>query len=1159
MISGITCANRRGLEGAKKFMLQDKVIDPEDDQYEIAKGRLELPVAPASEQEVVKAWEESVTMATYAPATPDRNPLFLEKRVYQGSSGRVYPLPVIDCIETEPRPKAWKAVHLENEFLRLMILPEIGGRIHVGLDKRTGYDFFYRQNVIKPALVGLAGPWISGGVEFNWPQHHRPATFMPVEVAIERSEDGSVTVWCSDHDPMARMKGMHGICLHPGKAYVEVRVRLYNRTLDTQTFLWWANVATHVHEKYQSFFPKDVRFAADHAKRATTEYPLSRSTYYGVPYGDRARDGVPKEQLPSKFVPDGSYPPNDLGWYANIPVPTSYMIVGSRGDFFGGYDHKKDAGTVAVANHHISPGKKQWTWGNHEFGYAWDRNLTESDGPYVELMSGVYTDNQPDFSFLAPGETKTFSQFWYPISEIGVPDLANLDAAVRVERSEREIRLHLQVTSARPQSTVFVRLGGRKIGCWIGDLDTKTPLNQSFMIEGATGELEIILEQDEMVLLHYAPEEIVPADSPSVATEPPLPEDVVSNDELFLNGLHLEQYRHPTRAPEIYWIEALRRDGGDSRCNHALGRWYMRRGEFVEAERYLHASIARLTLRNPNPYDGEPHYNLGLTLLYQERFEEAYEAFYKSTWNAAWRGPGYQRLAEIDCRRKKWRTALDHLDRSLIADGENLSARNFKALVLRHLGRREEAQRLLMETRAIDPLDIFSRFLTLDEVPQDGQRRLDLGFDLARAGFYPEAQEIFLGRQTQAGDGVSALLLYAEADVLHRLGREQESVDVYRDAATAEADYVFPSRLEELVLLEKALERSLDDANAPFYLGNLLYDRRRHKEAIALWERTTRLNPSFPTAWRNLGFAYFNVLHDTVLAIEAFECARRLAPEDARILYEQDQLMKHTALLPEKRLATLEEHRELVERRDDLSVELASLYNSLGRPECALTLLESRHFQPWEGGEGLVLTEYVRANVLLAQNALKKGDASSALTRLLAAGNPPHPLSEAKHLLMNLSMIDYWLGVTYEKLGNPEQAREHWNSAARQRGDFQQMQVQPVSEMTYWSVLALRNLGHDTDATGLAELTLQYALALDSQTPRIDYFATSLPAMLLFEESLKERQTITARFLEAQARLALGENKAARCLLEEVRRLDRSHTGVCDLLRTIEDGSCKCL
>src|SRR6202012_2905771 len=419
---------------------------------------LVLPNAPASETAAVKAWEEPVVMTTYLPAAPDPNPLFLEKRVYQGSSGKVYPLPVIDRIATEPCEHTWQAVHLENEYLRVMVLPEIGGRIHIGYDKRNGYDFFYRQNVIKPALVGLAGPWISGGVEFNWPQHHRPATFLPVDVSIEHHEDGSVTAWCSDHDPISRMKGMHGVCLRPGCAYVELKARLYNRTWDTQTFLWWANVATRVHERYQSFFPSDVRFVADHAKRAVTEFPCSLGTYYGINYGERALHGVPAAEQPANFVPDGSYPPNDLGWYANIPVPTSYMVVNSQEDFFGGYDHAAGAGVVHVANHHIAPGKKQWTWGNHEFGYAWDRCLTDDGGPYIELMAGVYTDNQPDFSYLAPWETKTFTQSWFPIHKIGVPQAANTDAALSLRLKGN--RVDIGVWVHRRLSTPVVVVGG---------------------------------------------------------------------------------------------------------------------------------------------------------------------------------------------------------------------------------------------------------------------------------------------------------------------------------------------------------------------------------------------------------------------------------------------------------------------------------------------------------------------------------------------------------------------------------------------------------------------------------------------------------------------------------------------------------------------------
>ncbi|MEO6815795.1 MAG: DUF5107 domain-containing protein [Edaphobacter sp.] len=1118
---------------------------------------LHLPLAPVTETGPVKAWEEPVVMRSFMPTAPDRNPLFLEKRVYQGSSGRVYPLAVIDRIATEASDHEWKAVHIENEFVRLMVLPEIGGRIHVGYDKVNGYDFFYRQNVIKPALVGLAGPWVSGGVEFNWPQHHRPATFMPVEVTIERDPDGSVTVWCSDHDPMTQMKGMHGVCLRPGKGYLELKVRLYNRTQDTQTFLWWANVATRVHEKYQSFFPKDVRFVADHAKRAITEFPLSQGFYYGIDYGTRAALGVPEDEKPTQFVPDGSYPPNDLSWYANIPVPTSYMVANSKGDFVGGYDHAAKAGMVHVANHHIAPGKKQWTWGNHEFGYGWDRSLTDSDGPYVELMAGVYTDNQPDFSFIAPGETKTFSQYWYPIREIGVPDLANLDAAVRVERSRDKAVVHLLVTHEFSEAVVILKADGKDISEWRGQLKPESPLHAEFSVDCNQQALELILKagccSGEEVILRYAPAEMEAAPRPDVAVEPGLPENIESSDELYLIGLHLEQYRHATRTPERYWLEAVRRDGGDSRSNHALGRWHLRHGEFVEAERYLRTAIARMTERNPNPYDGEPHYNLGLTLSYQGRVDEAYIAFYKSTWNAAWRGPAYHRLAEINCSRQQWTQALEHLGRSLRADADNLNARNLKAVVLRRLERNVEAERCIKETHELDPLDNWSLYLATGRAPRKGQQRLDLILDFMRCNLLEDALDVLsLGSTEMQDDGSTTMLLYALARVYVLLGREEKGMEAYRLAAAADAAYVFPNRLEEILLLESAMKQNPLDALAPYYLGNLLYDKRRHEEAIRLWERATQIDPQFPTAWRNLGCAYYNIRGDQKKAREAFARARELAPVDARIAYEQDQLLKRTGESPERRLAAFEQVPELVSLRDDLSVELASLYNQVGRPEDSLNVLLSRRFQPWEGGEGLVLSQYVRANLLLGQKALAEADVSTAIRRFEAAWNLPESLGEARHLLLNLSVIDYWLGVAYAANQDKARAVLHWERAAKQRGDFRQMQVNSISDMTYWSAQALVRLGRSEEGRRIFQEVYDYSQEMDRHTPKIDYFATSLPAMLLFEEDLTLRQKVSTKFMRAQALLGLGHLTEGVALLNEVVEIDANHSGAADLLAICE-------
>ena len=305
----------------------------------------------------------------------------------------------------------------------------------------AAYDFFYRQDSIKPALVGLAGPWMSGGVEFNWPQHHRPATWMPTAHSIEQAEDGSVTVWLGDHDPMHRMRGTLGICLRPGSALIEAKARLCNRSPLTRTFLWWANVAAEVHDEYQSFFPPDVNYVADHAARAMSHFPIANNDYYGVDYR----------------------PGTDLSWYKNIPVPTSYMVRETGFDFFGGFDHRVQAGFLHIADRHIAPGKKQWTWGNHEFGYAWDRELDDQSRPYVELMAGVYTDNQPDFSYLLPYEVKTFSQFWWPFQNIGPVTQANEQAALSLRRVGDEVFAGAAAAERLVDHRLRLSLGSRLI------------------------------------------------------------------------------------------------------------------------------------------------------------------------------------------------------------------------------------------------------------------------------------------------------------------------------------------------------------------------------------------------------------------------------------------------------------------------------------------------------------------------------------------------------------------------------------------------------------------------------------------------------------------------------------------------------------------------
>jgi tetratricopeptide (TPR) repeat protein len=355
--------------------------------------------------------------------------------------------------------------------------------------------------------------------------------------------------------------------------------------------------------------------------------------------------------------------------------------------------------------------------------------------------------------------------------------------------------------------------------------------------------------------------------------------------------------------------------------------------------------------------------------------------------------------------------------------------------------------------------------------------------------------------------------------------------------------------LEEIAVLKSAIRANPADARAPYYLGNLFYDRRRHGEAIHLWDRSAKLDGSFSIVWRNLGIGYFNICKQPAKARTAYDKAFKSNPDDARLLYERDQLWKRLGDKPEKRLRELKKYLDLIERRDDLSIELCALYNQTGQYAKALELVTSRQFQPWEGGEGGPLGQHVRAQLALGRVALVNGDFATARLHFEHALTSPRNLSEAKHLLANQSDIHYWLGCACADLGDDKSARHHWLAAANFKGDFQEMSVRAFSEMTYYSALSWEKLGRRGKAGKLLRDLLACARKLQKATAKIDYFATSLPTMLLFNDDLQFRQETTALFLQAQAQLGMSKKTKAKSLLQIVLQRDPNHALAADFLK----------
>ena len=1062
--------------------------------------------------------------------------MFLEKRVYQGSSGVVYPYPVIEKISDTCTEKTYHALFLENEYIKVMILPELGGRVQMAYDKIKRRHFIYYNHVIKPALVGLAGPWISGGIEFNWPQHHRPSTFMPVDYTIERKKDGSAVVWVNERERMFHQKGMAGFILRPGRAVLEIQGRLCNPTPIPQTFLWWANPAVAVNEHYQSVFPDDVHAVFDHGKRDVSRYPIATGTYYKMDYSA----GV------------------DISRYKNIPVPTSYMAVNSKYNFVGGYENDTRAGVLHVADHHISPGKKQWTWGNGDFGQAWDRNLTDADGPYIELMTGVYTDNQPDFTWLQPYEEKTFTQYFMPYRELGVVKNASSDLLMNLEETGGKVVLKLFATRRLSSVHISIQQADSEVWHHITSLSPEEVFEQLVPVSDMKAVKVCIYNEKGYKILDWEPEPEDVKEIPDSAKAALDPKDVPTVEQLYLTGLHLEQYRHATYSPTDYYKEALRRDPLDVRSNNAMGLWLIRKGQPAKAEPYLRNAIKRLTERNPNPYDGESYYNLGLSLKYQGKTDEAYDAFYKACWNGAWQDAGYFSLAQISAIRRDWDNALYEIEKSLLRNWHSMRGRQLKTSILRLSGKAEEALHLAEESLQMDAFNfgcMYEKYLLTQETEvmeafkkimrQDAHNYEELATDYMSAGLWDEALQIIKTGISTVKDSKVMLHYYFAWCQLHK-GEKTLAIQAIQVAEASPIDGCFPNNFEAILALQAVIHYQPKAAKALYYLGNIWYDKRQYAEAITAWETSVQIDDKFPTVLRNLALAYFNKLGKKTEAVDLMEKAYALDSNDARLLMELDQLHKRMNYDHMQRFDFLSRHKKTVKQRDDLYLEYATLLNQLGRYDEAIRWIDARKFHPWEGGEGKVTAQYQLARLELAKRYIKASRYKEALTRVSECYVYPHHLGEGKLQGAQENDFNYFKGCILDAMGHTAEAEACWEAATKGNR-------QPAAAMYYYDQkpdkifyqgLALLKLGRTDEAKGRFHTLIDYGEKHLFDKFKMDYFAVSLPDIQIWEDDMDKKNVIHCNYLMGLGHLGLGDTNIAQAYLDEAYRLDNNHQGV---------------
>ena len=971
----------------------------------------------------VKAWEEKLVVPTYPADAPERAPMFYEGRAYQGAKGAVYPYPFIDKLFDQKEDHAYKAVYLENEFVKICVLPELGGRIFEAIDKTDQYNFFYRQHVIKPALIGMLGAWISGGVEWNIPHHHRASSFMPVPYRIEENADGSRTVWVGETELRHRMRWVMGLTLRPGKSYVEATLRLFNRSPLTHSFLYFANVAVHANDNYQIVFPPSTEFAVQHAKVEFSRWPISTNTYGGV---DRAK-GV------------------DVSWYKSHPTPASMFAFECKEDFLAGYDHGKEAGTLHIAEHGIMPGKKFFTWGTGGDGKAWDQLLTDTDGPYLELMVGGYSDNQPDYSWIQPYEVKTVKEFWYPYQKIGRVKNANIEGAVNLEIEAGKAKIGFHSTETHASALVKVVAAGKTILEKTISIDPGHPFQAEAKVPAGVKPQDVraSLTENGRELIAYqpaAPREASPM--PTKVTPPAAPKEIKTVEELYLAGQRLEQFYSPSREAEPYYEEALRRDPADARVNTSMGLLELRRGLFTKAEHSFRTAAARVTKNYTRPREGEPLYYLGMALQYQGRFDEAMEQFNRAAWSVGWRTAANYALAELASRKGDSAQALAYLDRALVTDTENTKAIVLRAALLRRAGHNEDAAKLLGRVGHLDPLDVWTRreSALLKGVKEpidagssrndDRQPYLEMAVDYASAGLRDEAIAVLRDLAKAQADAaqVDPLVYYHLADLETEAGAKKQAAADYHLALKASPDYCFPFRLESIGVLKRAMERNPADARAPYYLGNLLYDLQP-AEAMQMWEKSRVLDGKYAMVHRNLGLAYESRKGDHAKSLASLEEAFRLS-QDPRFLNEFDTERELAGVPAQKRLDFLLKNEKAVLDRDDTLAREIVLHVQLGHYDKALELLKSRIFHVWEGAEFTAHDSYVNAQLLRAHGLLKAGKADEALAGYMAALEYPSNLSTGKSYHGDRSPeINYFVGLALDGKHSASEAKQWYRKS----------------------------------------------------------------------------------------------------------------------------------
>jgi tetratricopeptide (TPR) repeat protein len=988
---------------------------------------------PDNTFEKAKAYEGTITLPTYEIRGENRNPVFHS----QYGVAHIYPYPLLDDIAPTPRDKTYRTLNLENRYLRVTVLPDLGGRVYSVYDKVSGREVFYKNSVIKFAPLAIRGAFFSGGVEFSFPVAHAPTTADPVNWSLRENEDGSATIACGGLEHMSRMRWTISLTLYPDRCALAQDVQLQNPSPIPGRYHYWTNASLDADDQTEFVYP--LRRVRSYEFAGTTSWPGGRIDLITEAPGLEGMEGVPK------WPAHRFHQPINFRWQKNMIAQVSIFGRDVEWDFFGAWQHSSNHGYAHCADHRDVSGMKLWSWGNAGAGIMNQAALTDDGSLYAETQCGAM-ETQLDFDFLPPGRTRRWREWWLPLRGLGGLTCASAEMGARIglarSDNESQVTLTIGICPARPLGRVTVKLSvpGKTLLEREATVAPEKPWLHTAAIDarelaGHPITLTVVDDTGKVVLDYTHNREVYPVEPFPMPAVGGLPSAVG-----FYNiGLKHENFDNREEALKAY-RSALALDPWHGPSHLRLGLMLLRAADFASAAAHLRQAVATGQI--------EANYYLGTLLLYQDNPEEAEVYFNAVPGGTPASAPALCGRGRIALGRGEWERAGELFRQARAEDASSITAWLLLAMALRRAGREEEARRELEDILLNDPLNhpaLREMALAMaDEgapyaaklrrlLADDRQYVLDLACCYMDARLFADALTIL---RKAANEWDYPMVCYLAGELCLKMGEglptepHAEAVQWFERGAEASPDFVFPSRLEEIRALMRVVAENPRDYKAKYYLGNFLYYARRFEEGIKLWEEAAAGLESFDTVHRNLGLACWQRQRDLERATTLFEKALQVNPQNQDLYLHLDDLYVAQQLTG-KREALLEKMRALTDPRDDLHKRVVVMLVDLGHYEQAIEMLTEDRFVPSEMDQSFRLA-YVGVYLKRAQAQIEAGRIEEAIADYRRALEFPENVGVGRPVSTVNAEILYRLGCACEQLGRFDEAVAAWQEATRE-------------------------------------------------------------------------------------------------------------------------------